>query len=107
MTTNDVHALSLDDPNGTFYTTKYGDAVSVDYDRIIAAKNGDYKTQVELDEYGSVISYIFMCDGVVLLDLDADEYLKFSNIDQLISGERLRLTVKKIRKAKETKNDEQ
>ena len=99
--------ISMNDPNGTFYTTKDDFVVSVDYGTTIAVGTGDYKTQVELDEHGAVISFMFMCDNVVLLDLDADEYIKFSKIDQLIAGERLRLTVNKIKKAKETKNDNQ
>ena len=99
--------ISMNDPNGTFYTTKDNFVVSVDYGTTIAVGNGDYKTQVELDEYGAVISFMFMCDNVVLLDLDANEYLMFSNLMFHTSGERLRLTVNKIKKAKETNNDNQ
>lgn len=92
--------ISMEDPNGTYYTTKDGDVVSVDYDKTITVGNDYYITQVELDERGVVISYTVLRDGAVLLDLDADEYKKFNNNDLFISGERLRLTMKKIRKAK-------
>ena len=91
------------DPNGTFFTTKSDYGVSVEYDRFITVGSGSDITEVEVDEYGSVVSYILMRDGVVLLDLNADEYLKFDNFNTLIAGERLRLTVKKARKEKETK----
>lgn len=100
---NENQVISMKDPNGTFYTTKDGDVVSVDYDRTITVGNGYYTTQVVLDKRGFVISYIVVRDGVVLLDLDANEYQKFNNNDLLISGERLRMTVKKMRKEKETK----
>jgi hypothetical protein len=106
------NSISMYEYNGTSFTAKHGDDVSVDYDRIttvsnndriIAVSNSGYITQAELDETGSVISYTLMCNSIVLLDLDADEYKKFNNNDLLISGERLRMTVKKMRKEKKTK----
>ena len=100
---NENQVISMKDPNGTFYTTKDNAVVSVDYDRTITVGNRYYATQVVLDKRGSIISYIVVRDGVVLLDLDANEYDEFNKNDLLISGERLRMTVKKFRKAKETK----
>lgn len=98
--------ISMNDPNGTFYTTEDGFGVSVEpveFGSYIAVGTGDYSARLELTEDGDAISFVFVSDGVVLLDFDANEYASFCKINQIIAGERLRLTVNKIKKAKESK----
>jgi hypothetical protein len=63
--------------------------------------------ETELDDNEQVISFLLMSGNTMLLHLDAEGFLIFSNLMFHTSGERLRLTVNKTKKAKETKNDQQ
>ena len=63
--------------------------------------------ETELNENGDVISFLLMSGNTMLLHLDAEGFLIFSNLMFHTSGERLRLTVNKMKKAKESNNDNQ
>ena len=60
--------------------------------------------ETELDNNGDVISFLLMTElNGVQLHLDKEEYIMFSNMMFHTSGERLRLTVNKIKKSKGNK----
>lgn len=94
-------SIDLNDVAGRMFTTDDDFAVSVDYAKTISVGYGDYRTQVELDDYGVVQHFLVMCSDDVLLSLDGYDYSIFNKMEQLVAGERLRLTVNKIRKEKE------